>query len=164
MSDLQFFFDLVINYWYLGVFLIGFLSSFTIFLPTPAFIVVFILAGPQFGLNPILLGIVGGLGAAVGELVGYVIGYGSKELLLKKYKKRLDKLEETFKKYGASLIIFVFAATPLPFDLIGIFCGAVKYPVKKFFIPLLIGKIVKYLFIAIAGFYGMAWVSKILGF
>lgn len=164
MSDLQFFFDLVLNYWYLGVFFIGFLSSFTIFLPTPAFIVVFILAGPQFGLNPILLGIIGGLGAAVGELIGYVVGYGSQEILLKKYQKRLDQLEEAFKKYGAHFIIFVFAATPLPFDVVGIFCGAVKYPVKKFFIPLLIGKIVKYSFIAIAGFYGMAWVSKILGF
>ena len=61
------------------------------------------------------------------------------------------------------MVIFVFAATPLPFDVIGLFCGVVRYPAKKFFIATLIGKIIKYLVIAYAGFYGMGWISIMFG-
>lgn len=161
--DFNFFVSLAQQYWYFGVFAIGFLSSFLIFLPTPAFIVVFILAGPEFGFNPLLLGIAGGLGAAVGELIGYFLGYGSEEVLLKKYEKQLKGIEAAFQKHGASLIIFIFAATPLPFDIVGIFCGVVKYPVKNFFLPLLLGKILKYVVIAYAGFYSVTWISQFFG-
>lgn len=155
--------SLVNDFWYFGIFLIGFLSSFLIFLPTPAFLVIFVLGAPQFGFNPFFLGLAAGLGAAVGELVGYVLGYGGQELFLKRYDKQLKKLEKQFQKYGAPLIIFIFSAGPLPFDIVGIFCGVINYPVKKFFIPLLIGKLIKYWAIAYAGFYGIAWISGFFG-
>jgi len=144
---------------YVGAFIIGFLSSFTLFLPTPAFAVIFLMAAG--GLNPIALGIAAGLGSALGELIGFAIGYGSRRLLVKKYKKDLKRIEKLFQKYKGWLVIFVFAATPLPFDIVGIFCGNVGYPFKKFMIPTIAGKIVKYLAIALAGFYGIQWLSSL---
>jgi membrane protein YqaA with SNARE-associated domain len=161
MLSIDFFLSLVQGYWYLGIFLLGFLSSVTLFLPTPAFIVVFLLAKT---FDPLSLGIVAGLGAAVGELTGYVVGYGGKTYLLKKYKKQLKGMQKSFQKYGAPFIIFIFAATPLPFDVVGIFCGTISYPWKKFFTATLLGKLVKYIFIAFAGYYGMTWVSRMFGF
>lgn len=161
--DFSFFMNLANNFWYLGVFLIGFLSSFLIFLPTPAFLVIFFLAGPPFFFDPLFLGIAAGLGSAVGELVGYILGYGGQELFLKKYEKQLGKIEKQFQKYGAPLIIFIFSVGPLPFDIVGIFCGVIEYPIKKFFIPLLIGKLIKYWAIAYAGFYGISWISQFFG-
>lgn len=144
---------------YLGAFVIGFLSSFTLFLPTPAFAVIFLMAAG--GLNPIVLGVAAGLGSAAGELVGFGFGYGTRQLLVKKYKKELRNIEKLFQKYNGWLVIFVFAATPLPFDLIGIFCGNVGYPFKRFMVPTIAGKIVKYLAIALAGFYGVQWLSSL---
>jgi membrane protein YqaA with SNARE-associated domain len=144
---------------YLGAFFMGFLSSFTLFLPTPAFALIFVMAAG--GLNPIVLGVAAGLGSAVGELIGFGVGYGSRQLLVKKHKKDLNRIEKLFQKYKGWLVIFVFAATPLPFDLVGIFCGNVGYPFKKFMIPTVAGKIVKYLAIALAGFYGVQWFSSI---
>ena len=159
----DFLFSLAYGLGYLGVFFIGFLSSVTIFLPTPAFAIVFALAAPQFGFNPLLLGLFAGTGAAFGELTGYILGYGGKAVLLKKYRKQLAKVEAGFKRYGAPAIIFVFAVTPLPFDIVGMFCGIVGYPWKKFFIATLAGKLVKYVAIAYAGFYGIQWISQMMG-
>jgi membrane protein YqaA with SNARE-associated domain len=158
--DANFLISLAQNFWYLGVFAIGFFSSFLLFLPTPSFAVIFLLASPQFGFNTFLLGLVGGLGAAVGELIGYLIGYGSKQVLLKKHEKDLLNIKRKFKKYGDWMVIFVFSFLPLPFDIVGIFCGVINYPPKKFFIPLLVGKVLKYLLIAYAGYLGIGWISQ----
>jgi membrane protein YqaA with SNARE-associated domain len=161
--DFNFFISLAQSYWYAGIFMIGLLSSATIFLPTPAFAVIFFLAGAH-AFDPLALGIVAGAGAAVGELTGYVLGYGAHRFALKKrYAKLIKRTEKYFQKYGAPVIIFVFAATPLPFDIVGLFCGAVKYPWQKFFTATLAGKIVKYIFIAYAGFYGIGWAKSLFG-
>lgn len=156
----EFFYFLVSNFGYLGVFLLGALSAVTLFIPTPAFFVVFLIA-PAF--NPVLLGFFAGMGAAVGEMSSYLIGLGGERVLLKKHKKRVKQIERYFEKHGSKLIIFVFSATPLPFDLVGIFCGAIKYPFKTFFILTLAGKLIKYWMIAFAGFYGMHWILNLFG-
>ena len=151
---------LVSNFGYLGVFFLGVITSATLFIPTPAFIIVFFLAGTM---NPVLLGFFAGLGSAVGEMSGYLIGLAGEKVLLKKYEKRIKHIEKYFEKHGSKLIIFVFSATPLPFDAVGLFCGAVRYPVKTFFLFTLLGKLVKYWAIAFAGFYSMNWILHILG-
>ncbi|MFQ6009903.1 MAG: YqaA family protein [Candidatus Aenigmatarchaeota archaeon] len=145
---------------YLGIFFIGFLSSFTLFLPTPAFVVIF---GLGAVMNPFLVGIFSGLGSAAGELTGFVVGYGSKQTITRKYEKQLKDLEKKFQKYSGWLVIFLFSVAPVPFDIIGIFCGNIGYPFKKFMIATTAGKLVKYLFIAYAGFYGIAWASSVFG-
>jgi membrane protein YqaA with SNARE-associated domain len=148
---------------YLGALIIGFISAATIFLPTPAFVAVFIMATPQFGFNPILLGIFAGIGSAIGELVGYYIGLGGANYFLKKYEKSFAYVKQKFHECGAPLIIFVFALTPAPFDIVGIFCGVIKYPLKTFFLATLAGKIIKFWVVAFAGSYAMGWLLKMLG-
>ncbi|MBU5575211.1 MAG: VTT domain-containing protein [Candidatus Aenigmatarchaeota archaeon] len=165
MIDLSSIFALItsfsISLGYLGAFILGFFSSFTLFIPSPTFIGVFTLAALGT-YNPLLLGIFGGLGATIGELIGFVVGVGSKKILIKKYEKELIDIERKFQKYGGFIIIFIFSATPLPFDLVGIFCGSIGYPFKKFFLATFFGKLIKYIFIAYAGFYGMHWLVSYL--
>jgi membrane protein YqaA with SNARE-associated domain len=161
--DFQFFVSLIQGWGYPGAIAMGFLSSFTLFLPTPGFLVVFAMAAPVFGLNPWLLGICAGFGAALGESIGYMLGFSLEKVLLEKFKSRLDSIEKQFQKYKPTVVIFVFAATPLPFDIVGIFCGMVGYSAKKFFLATLAGKIVKYVAIALAGFYGFTALSAVFG-
>ncbi len=151
---LEFLEALVLTYGYLGAFLTGFLSSFTLFIPSPAFFVIFLLGSK---LNPLLLGISAGLGSAIGEMISYFVGYGV-TVIAKKYRKNLNGIKKSFQRYRPPLVIFIFAATPLPFDLVGILCGAIRYDKKKFFIATLAGKLVKFTFIAYAGFYGIPWI------
>lgn len=156
----EFLIGLANTYGLIGVFVIGFLSSFTLFIPTPAFIVVFLLGSI---INPLTLGIAAGLGSATGELTAYYTGYGV-SIAAKKYSEKFIDLEKLFQKYKAPLIIFFFSAAPLPFDIVGIFCGAVRYPLKRFFIATLAGKLVKFTIIAYAGFYGLDTAAKFFNF
>lgn len=145
---------------YPGIFLINLIGSASVIFPLPSFIVTF-----TFGavLNPWLVGIFAGLGSALGELIGYVLGRGGKKLIEKKYEKTLKRSKAWMEKHGAFSIIVLFALTPLPDDIIGILCGVINYDVKKFFLASLIGKIIMNLFIAWGGFFGVSWVLSVFG-
>jgi membrane protein YqaA with SNARE-associated domain len=154
MFGIEFFYGLVYTFGYFGVFLAAFLGSATIILPTPALFVVFF-AGAI--LNPLLVGIIAGFGAAIGELIGYGIGFGGKKLYGEKkiQKQWLKKGIKWFNMYGGFILTFIFAATPLPDDIIGIIAGFLKYNIKKYFIACLLGKILLTTAISYAGYYGI---------
>ena len=117
-------------------------------------------------LNPVYVGLLAGFGAALGELTGYLIGYGTEKVVLKKNKTAQEwkkKIDFYFKKYHPTLILFAFAALPLPFDVAGIACGAINYPAEKFFLATLAGKLVKYFIIAFAGYYSVSWIASMFG-
>ena len=145
-------FNQLTNFGYLGIFLISLIGSSTIIFPLPAGAFVFMAAGV---LNPLLLGIVAGMGAAFGELVGYVFGWAGRKISKEKFKKELDKARKMFEKYGGFLALIIFAATPLPDDIAGIIAGLLKYDVKRFFVAVSIGKIIFHLILAYGGYYGI---------
>ena len=155
-----FFTGLIENYGYFGLFLANMIASSTIIIPLPVSVAVF--AAGAF-LNPFLVGVSSALGAAIGEFVGYAIGAGGNKIIEKKWKKWIDKTEKLFDKYGGFWIIILFAATPLPDDIVGIVGGTFRYPIKKFFIASFIGKLILNLALAYAGFYGARWVLQYLG-
>jgi membrane protein YqaA with SNARE-associated domain len=132
---------------YLGIFLVMLLSSASVFFPLPGMAIV-TFAG-AFG-DPILIGVVGGLGACVGELTGYLFGYGSYEIINSpKYKKTIKKIKETKAVFP---LIFTFALLPNPlFDLVGVSAGALKYPVLKFLLAAFLGNAIKIFLFAYIG-------------
>lgn len=145
-------YDFIINFdWlslgYFGIFIVMFITSATVILPVPGMAIT-TLAG-AFA-NPLIIGIVGGLGSAFGELVGYYFGYGGGEIVnSKKYTEIKEKLRNS---KGIFPIIFLFSLIPNPlFDLAGIASGALKYPVWKFLIACLLGKIIKITLFAYLG-------------
>jgi membrane protein YqaA with SNARE-associated domain len=143
---------------YPGIFLINLIGAATIIFPVPAFIVVF-----TFGaiLNPWLVGVSAALGAALGELTGYGVGLAGKKALDRKYDYWLKKANKWMEKYKAFTVIVIFAATPLPDDVVGVFCGAIKYDVKKFFLASLIGKLIMNISLALGGYYGLQWILAV---
>lgn len=149
-----------LSFGYLGIFLISFIASASIFLPVPAFILVFIFGGI---LNPFLIGIFAGAGCALGELSGYFLGRGGRKIIEKKYKKGLDKYKKLLKPKIMFPVIILFAATPLPDDVVGIVCGMIKYDIKKFLISSFIGKLIMNTAIALGGYYSIQWVLRAFG-
>jgi len=159
--DFSALYHVLVSQWgYIGIFLMQVISSSTVLLPLPGIAIIFV-----YGtiLNPLLVGIFAGLGAAIGELTGYAVGYGGHKIVTRKNKKWAKKTKKLFKKYNPFVVIVVFAATPLPFDLVGILCGLSKYDIKKFFLAALIGNVIRGMVIALAGFYGMSWILGIFG-
>jgi uncharacterized membrane protein YdjX (TVP38/TMEM64 family) len=152
--------DVVGAWGYLGIFVINIIANASIFFPVPAFAVVFL-----FGaiLSPWLVGIVAGVGAAIGEMTGYLVGIGGREVLKRREDRWFRKAKEWSEKRGIFPVIILFAATPLPYDIIGILCGVIKYDLRKFFLATLIGKLIISVLIAWAGFYSALWVLQVFG-
>ena len=133
---------------YAGVFIIALISSATIFLPAPGFAIIFAMSA---FLNPLLVGIIAGVGSGIGELTSYLIGYSGSSKISR--TKLYLQHEKGLQKYGMSAI-FLLSVLPNPvLDLAGIAAGAIKMPVWKFLLATILGKIVKYLFIAYTGLY-----------
>lgn len=150
----------IVSKWgYPGLFFVSLISSATIIFPIPSFFLIF-----TFGavLNPFFVALISALGAAIGEITSYLIGLGGKKLLEKKYSKQIKKIRKTFEKYGSDLWIFILAATPFPDDIVGIFCGVIKYDLRRYFLALFLGKLVLSLILAFAGYYSVNWVLDYL--
>src|SRR4030042_3791925 len=65
------------HYGYLGAFVISILAGATVFVPIPGVLVVFTLGSV---LNPALVGIVSGLGEAIGSIGVYLSGWGGQQV------------------------------------------------------------------------------------
>ncbi len=130
---------------YPGVAIVMFLTSSTIFLPAPGFAAV-LAAGAVW--NPLLVGIFAGLGAATGELSGYLLGAGGGTLLDLQESKNWKRASMLFSRYGVWAML-VLAIVPNPFfDAMGILAGSLSYSMRRFWLICLAGKIVKFVAIA----------------
>ncbi len=135
------------NYGYLGVFLATMLPSATVILPSPTLAATYIAGG---FLNPLLVGSVAGLGATVGELTGYLAGYGGGGLIADNPHYR--RAQRWIKRVGLLPVIFVFALVPNPlFDLTGIAAGAMRLPLWQFLLICFLGKSLRFVLIAWLG-------------
>lgn len=133
------------NYGYLGAFLISLIGNASILLPGIALsaltgLGVLLYSGAGIA-GPVLVGIAGGAGAALGEIVGYMAGYSGRGII--ENRKLYDRLSGWVGRWG-SIAIFVFALIPLFFDLVGLAAGALRFPLWKFILICWVGRTVLY--------------------
>ncbi len=149
--------DLVTNYGYAGAFLISIFGNFTIFFPVPFTITIY-----AFGatLNPLLLGLVCGIGSTIGEASAYLVGMGGRKVIEGRFEERLESAKRLIERYGAT-IIFIFALLPLPDDVILIPLGVLRYDLKKALGAMFLGKTIMLTFVAYAGRYSYTFVKDI---
>ena len=149
------------QYGYLGIFLISIAANATIIIPLPG--VAFTTAmGAIF--NPIGVAFAAGLGAALGELTGYMTGFsgqGVAERAVLYQRLTIWMKAHQNLAYG---VILLLAFIPNPFfDLAGMASGALKLPIWKFLVACAIGKILKMLLFAYAGYYSVTWLTGLFG-
>jgi uncharacterized membrane protein YdjX (TVP38/TMEM64 family) len=139
---------------YPGVTILMFFSSGSILFPAPGFAAV-LAAGTVW--NPVLVGLFAGLGAATGELAGYLVGTGGKRILSLNEGKRWRRAQGWLRHHGFVAILF-FALIPNPFfDVIGVLAGSLSYPVRRFWLACLIGNCTKYVGMAVLGGTALTW-------
>ena len=150
-----------LQYGYLGVFLISLFGAVSIFVPIPYPLVIFILGtSPSF--DPLLIAVAAGLGSAIGEFSGYLLGAGGRKVISDKYKKKMNFITKLFKRYG-SVAIFIFALTPLPDDLLFIPLGVMRYSLLRAFVPAVLGKFFSNFIIAYSGHLSLEIVKSLFG-
>ena len=138
------------KYGYLGIFITTLIGSATVILPVPALAIVYV-AGSIW--NPLLVGLVAGLGDAMGESTGYLAGYAGQGLI---ESAPLYRWFEKWMLRNGFLTIFFLSVIPNPFfDLAGVAAGASQFPAKWFFLAAWMGKTIKDTAIALAGYYSV---------
>lgn len=151
--------DLSRAYGYFGIFLISFIGAVSVFFPIPYTVVIFALGG---SFEPLWIAVVAGIGSAVGEFSGYLLGFGGRRVIGGRYKEKMEFLVKVFNKFG-SIVIFLFALTPLPDDLLFIPLGVMRYNIKRALVPALIGKFCMNLIVAYSGRFTIRIIEDIFG-
>lgn len=136
----------------LALFFLSLLSNATLILPVPGIALTALAATAG---NPLLVGVVAGLGQALGETTGYLAGYSGQELVDR--TPRYAQMAGWMRRYGA-LTIFVLALVPNPlFDIAGIVAGALRMPFLIYLAAAAAGKILKNVALAYAAAFGINW-------
>jgi len=127
---------------FLLVFVLGLVGNILPFVPTPSlvFIVALVISpgSPFQGVGLIEIASITSLGACIGKLASYALGYGARRAIGK--TERFDSLR---KSLGGStfLVGLVFAATPLV-DTAYIPLGMMRYSLPKTVVSLYVGKFI----------------------
>ncbi len=187
------------GYGYAGVFLTGLLCGITI-IPAPTQILIFTfgnILGPLYGfgpdyIGPVYVGVIAGLGSAIGGLTVYLTGAGVQTIWSKLSNRRqalqhrlgLDnavmnplqsKIWSKVKTFynrlliwisgkGGDWTLFITSAIVIsPFYPAGLAAGSLRIGILRFFLISLAGKTVRYIYVAYAGYYGLQFVSKWIG-
>jgi len=164
--------DYMAGYGLLGLFIISFIASSTFSItavPLPFWLLVLTLPSvisSQWGiLAPVWIGLTTAIGIALGQLLTFMIGYGSRSLserITAKFNNRYyNRAMEWARRHG-SWAVFIMSAIFNPIHLpMTIAIAALRYPPYKFFIYSLLGASVKSLFVAFCGYFGL---SSLFGF
>ncbi len=155
--------DRLKDWGYLGIFFIAMAGSATIVLPTPSSVAIFggaVVLDPFLGIpSPVMVGLVAGLGDAIGEFSGYGLGYAGTDLLR---QRRIYRTFEGWMHRNGALTIFALSTFPNPFfDLVGAAAGGARMPAIRFFLSCLAGKIIKDLILAYGGTFSISFLRDV---
>jgi membrane protein DedA with SNARE-associated domain len=105
----------------------------------------------------IWIGLVSGIGAALGEIVSYYAGRwigSSKKVKKSDIGEKFQRMQVQFEKNPKIVpwFVFFFALTPLPDDMILVPLGMMKYDYKRTVIPSIIGKTILTTFMCWLGY------------
>jgi membrane protein DedA with SNARE-associated domain len=129
------------SYTYLGAFVVGLLFNATVVLPTGGAVVLIALGANLPFPGPIFVGLLGGVGAALGESMGYIAGRSGRSLLAK--GELYHRVQRWVHRWGG-LTIFAGSVVPFIFDFVGIAAGAACYSYWKFLLYCGLGRIILY--------------------
>ena len=160
------------HYGYLGAFLISVFGGATILAPIPMTPIVFALGTvikPAFApyLGPVFVGMAAGFGETLGGLTIYWTGHSGGTALANAENQRLQKVYQWLLHWvdrKGSLTLFVLSALINPFFYpAGLAAGALRLGVKRYFIICWGGKTIKGITVAMAGYWGLGSLLRLIG-
>jgi len=139
-------FDTIVEYSYFGIFLllIG-INAAPILMP-PTWIVLSSFFALDSSLDPLLLALVGATGATVGRLILKNLSGFFRRFVGKEQKSNLDAIGNFLnrKKFGYVLTSFLFAATPLPSNMLFVAYGMMRAKSIGLYFGFWLGRLLSY--------------------
>ena len=139
-------FDNIVEYSYFGIFLllIG-INAAPILMP-PTWIVLSSFFALDSSLDPLLLALVGATGATIGRLVLKNLSSFFRRFVGKEQKSNLDTIGNFLnrKKFGYILTSFLFAATPLPSNMLFVAYGMMRAKSIGLYFGFWVGRLLSY--------------------
>jgi len=143
MADI---FDTIMEYSYFGIFLllIG-INAAPILMP-PTWIVLSSFFALDSSLDPLLLALVGATGATIGRLILKNLSGFFRRFVGKEQKSNLDAIGNFLnrKKFGYVLTSFLFAATPLPSNMLFVAYGMMRAKSIGLYFGFWVGRLLSY--------------------
>lgn len=123
---------------YVGAFFISAISNATILFPGPGVAILTVMAQD---FNPILLGIVAGLGSALGSSTAYLVGRLGTSAV---DGGRFHRVALWCMRRFGGFILFTFTLIPfLPMDGSSILAGICRYPLYRFYVYVSVASMIK---------------------
>ena len=139
-------FDIIVEYSYFGIFLllIG-INAAPILMP-PTWIVLSSFFALDSSLDPLLLALVGATGATIGRLILKNLSSFFRRFVGKEQKSNLDAIGNFLnrKKFGYVLTSFLFAATPLPSNMLFVAYGMMRAKSIGLYFGFWVGRLLSY--------------------
>jgi len=168
------YFERLGNLGYPSAFIFGFIAGSSLPVPVPYIIVTFSLGGV---LNPALVGLASGTGAGIGGSLVYPLGSRGSPLLpgMRHFKAQTGQKESTRAQrlFGrlvqwthrrGSLVVFLMSAIFNPvFAPMAITIGALRFGFWRFLFWCTLGNLVKSMFIAYCGYFGLGAIPRWIG-
>lgn len=142
------------SFGYKGIFILSLINSISP-VAGPSQIATFFVASR---LNPLSVGVVGGVGGAIGELTGYLFGYSFRASLSEESERKFECFGNRrfirISRESSFLPLFILASIPNPFfDPASALAGSLRISFIRYFVPVLLGRTLRHVVIAYAGYY-----------
>ena len=138
--------ETVIEYSYIGIFLLLIAVNAAPILMPPTWIILSSFYALDSSLDPVVLALVGATGATIGRLFLKRISGFFRRFVGKEQESNLDAIGNFLnkKKYGYTLTSFLFAATPLPSNMLFVAYGMMRAKSIGLYIGFWFGRVVSY--------------------
>ena len=139
-------FDIIVEYSYFGIFLLLIVINAAPILMPPTWIVLSSFFALDSSLDPLLLALVGATGATIGRLILKNLSGFFRRFVGKEQKSNLDAIGNFLnrKKFGYVLTSFLFAATPLPSNMLFVAYGMMKAKSIGLYFGFWLGRVLSY--------------------
>ena len=143
MADI---FETIIEYSYLGIFFLLIAVNAAPILMPPTWIILSSFFALDASLDPFLLALVGATGATIGRFFLKRISSFFRRFVGKEQESNLDAIGNFLnkKKFGYTLTSFLFAATPLPSNMLFVAYGMMRAKSIGLYIGFWCGRLVSY--------------------
>lgn len=151
--------DTLIEYRFIGIFLLSLISNSIPFVGLPYLNFIVLMSPFLNQFEFVIVAVLSALGASLGKVVVYFLGRSIRFTLPETTKENLFFFQKLFRKWGI-FAIFLFAASPLPDDVLYIPLGMAQYRLYHYFLAVFCGKLIVTSYTLLAGKVAMEFIDS----